>query len=57
VKQETLDWLSKNPFYTDRFMYWVGPRCLKSSISDAAKECRLDWKIVKDLEKEYMKQQ
>ncbi len=57
VKQETLDWLSKNPFYTDRFMYWVGRRCRKSSISDVAKECRLDWKTVKDLEKEYMKEQ
>jgi len=38
-------------------MYWVGRRCRKSSISDVAKECRLDWKTVKELEKEYMKEQ
>jgi transposase len=57
VKQEKLDWIAKNPFYTQRFMYWVGRRCRSSSIKDVAKECRLDWKTVKDLEKEYMLEQ
>jgi transposase len=38
-------------------MYWGGRRCRKSSISDVTKVCRLDWKTVKDLEKEYMKEQ
>jgi len=57
VKQEKLDWLAKNPFYTERFMYWVGRHCRKSSIKDVAKECRLDWKTVKELEKQYMQEQ
>lgn len=57
VKQEKLNWLAKNPFYTERFMYWVGRRCRSSSIKDVAKECRLDWKTVKELEKEYMREQ
>ena len=27
VKQETLDWLADNPFYTKRFAFFVGRRC------------------------------
>lgn len=57
MRQEKLDWLSDNPFYTKRFMYWVGKRCRSSSIKDVAKECHLDWKTVKELEKQYMKEQ
>ena len=57
VKQEKLDWIANNPFYTDRFKYWVGRRCRASSIKDVAKECKLDWKTVKELEKEYMSEQ
>ena len=57
MKQEKLDWLAKNPFYTERFMYWVGKRCRSSSIKDVAKECKLDWKTIKELEKEYMREQ
>ena len=57
VKQEQLDWLADNPFYTKRFAYWVGRRCRVSTIKDVAKECRLDWKTVKELEKQYMREQ
>lgn len=57
VKQEKLDWLADNPFFTKRFMYWVGKRCRVSTIKDVACECRLDWKTVKSLEKEYMREQ
>jgi len=57
VKQEKLDWLADNPFYTERFMYWVGRRCRVSTIKDVAKECRLDWKAVKELENQYMREQ
>jgi transposase len=57
VKQEKLEWLADNPFYTERFMYWVGRHCRRSSIKDVAKECRLDWKTVKELEKQYMREQ
>jgi transposase len=57
VKQEKLPWLSNNPFYTERFVYWVGRHCRASTIKDVAKECHLDWKTVKELEKLYMREQ
>jgi transposase len=56
VRQEPLEWLSKTPGYTKRFAYYVGKRCQSSSITDVAKELRLDWKTVKNLEKEYMQE-
>ena len=31
VKQEKLDWLADNPFYTKRFAFYVGRRCRSSS--------------------------
>jgi transposase len=57
VKQEKLDWLADNPFYTKRFAYHVGRRCRSSSIKDVAKEHHLDWHTVKALEKQYMREQ
>ncbi|MGB9693370.1 MAG: transposase family protein, partial [Fervidobacterium sp.] len=57
MKQERLDWLADNPFYTKRFAYYVGRRCRSSSIKAVAKELHLDWKTVKDLEKQYMQEQ
>jgi transposase len=57
VKRESLDFLSDNPFYTKRFSYYVGRRCRASSIKDIAKELRLDWHTVKELEKQYMREQ
>ena len=32
VKQERLDWLADNPFYTKRFAFYVGRRCRDSAI-------------------------
>lgn len=58
VKQEKFAWLSKrNSFYTERFAYYVGKRCRSQTITDVARELRLDWKTVKELEKEYMEEQ
>jgi transposase len=57
VKTEKLDWLSDNPFYTKRFAFYVGRRCRASAIKDVAHELHLDWKTVKDLDKQYMKEQ
>ena len=57
VKTEKLKWLSANPFYTKRFAYFVGRKCKRSSIKDVARELRLNWKIVKSLEKQYMREQ
>ena len=57
VKQEKLEWLGKNPFYTKRFFIFVGRRCRAATIKDVAKELRLNWKTVKDLDKQYMEEQ
>ena len=54
VKREQLDFLAGNPFYTKRFGHYIGERCRSSSIKDVAREFRLDWQTVKNLEKEYM---
>lgn len=54
---ETLDWLSKNTKVTRRFMLLIGRRCHESSIKSIAEEYRMDWKTVKDLDKEYMELQ
>lgn len=54
VKQEKLAFLANNPFYSKRFNYYVGKRCASSTIQDVAKELHLDWKTVKELEKQYM---
>ena len=57
VKREQLGFLAQNSFYTKRFAYYVGQRCRSSSIRDVAKELRLDWHTVKELDKEYMRAQ
>ena len=57
VKQERLDFLAANPFYTKRFAFYVGRRCRASPIRDVAKELRLDWHTVKALEQQYMHEQ
>ncbi len=57
MKQEKLPWLANNPFYTKRFAYYVGRRCRSATVRDVARELRLDWKTVKSLEMEYMREQ
>jgi len=57
VKTEDIPWLAGSAFYTKRLMFHIGRRCRQSSISDVAKEHRLDWKSVKTLEKQYMEEQ
>ena len=57
VKTKELSWLADNPFYTKRFAFYVGRRCRSSTIHDVAQELHLDWKTVKDLEKQYMSEQ
>jgi len=57
VKQEKLDWLADSPFYTKRFAFYIGRRCRSSSIQDVAKEHFLDWRTVKTLEMQYMREQ
>jgi transposase len=57
VKREGLKFLADNPFYTKRFAYYVGRRCRTATIQDIAKELKLDWHTVKELDKQYMKAQ
>ena len=57
VKQEKLPWLANNLFYTKRFAFYVGRRCRSATVRDVARELRLDWKTVKSLEMEYMREQ
>lgn len=56
VKQEKLEFLADNPFYTKRFTFYVGKRCNTQTIKDVADEMRLDWKTVKELEKQYLRE-
>jgi transposase len=57
VKRERLEFLADNPFYTSRFAYYVGRRCRTATVQDIAKELKLDWHTVKELDKQYMKAQ
>jgi transposase len=57
VKQERLSFLADNRAYTKRFAFYVGKRCRSSSIKDIAKEMNLHWETVKELDKQYMKEQ
>ncbi|MDP2207267.1 MAG: helix-turn-helix domain-containing protein [Bacteroidota bacterium] len=57
MKQEKIDWISNNPFYTKRFSYYVGRKCRSMTIRDVSRELKLDWHTVKVLEKEYMQEQ
>jgi transposase len=57
VKCERLAFLADNPFYTQRFAYYVGRRCRSATIKDIAEELRLDWDAVKELDKQYMRAQ
>ena len=57
VKRERLDFLADNSRYTRRFAFYVGKRCRSASIKDIAEELVLDWHTVKDLEKQYMREQ
>jgi transposase len=57
VKQERLPWLADAPGYTKRFAFAVGRRCRAASLRDVAKELHLDWKTVKALEMQYMREQ
>ncbi len=57
VKQETLNWLSKNAHQTKRYMFYIGRRCQKETIQGISKDQRLDWKTVKNIDKQYMQEQ
>jgi hypothetical protein len=57
VRQESLSLLADNRSYTKRFVFYVGRRCRAWTIKNIAQERHLDWHTVKDLEKQYMREQ
>ena len=57
VKNEQLDWLADNPLYTKRFAFFVGRRCRQTPLTEVAEELFLDWHAVKELDKQYMREQ
>jgi transposase len=57
VKRERLDWLADNPLYTKRFAFYVGRRCRESTVRAVAEELHLNWHTVKELDKQYMREQ
>lgn len=57
VKQERLEFLSSNSKFTRRLALAVGGLCRTMPIKEVAKRMHLDWHTVKELEKEYMREQ
>lgn len=57
VRREQLDFLADNPLYTKRFAWYVGRRCRSSTVKEVAKELKLHWGSVKELDKDYMRRQ
>jgi transposase len=57
VKQERPAWLADSPFYTKRFAFAIGRRCRAAALQDVAQEFHLNWKTVKALEVQYMREQ
>jgi transposase len=57
VKRERLDFLADNARFSKRFAFSVGRRCRQASIRDVAKEPKLDWNTVKELEMQSMRAQ
>jgi transposase len=57
VVQEELDFIADCPLYTKRFAFHVGRQCQHSTIQDVAREHHLHWETVKELEKQYMREQ
>jgi transposase len=57
VKRERLELLGSNTHHTARFARYVGRRCASGTIKDIAEELHLSWHAVKELDKQYMREQ
>ena len=57
MKRERLEWLADNPLYTKRFAFFVGRHCRATTVKEVAEELFLDWHTVKELDKQYMREQ
>jgi len=47
----------RQPVLHQALRYFVRPRCRQASIQDVANELHLDWHTVKELDKQYMREQ
>ena len=56
-EERTAGLLADNPLYTKRFAFFVGRRCRQTTIKEVAEELHLDWHAVKELDKQYMREQ
>jgi len=54
---EKLPWIAENGKYTKRFTFFIGRKCRTMTVKDVAKEQRIDWHTVKELDKQYMSEQ
>lgn len=57
VKQEKLPWVADTPFYPKRCALVVGRRCRTATIQDVARELQGNWRTVKELDKQYLREQ
>jgi len=57
VVREELKFIADCSLYTKRFSFHIGRQCRESSIKHVAREHRLHWGTVKELEKQYMQEQ
>ena len=57
MKQERLDFLASNKKFTKRLALSIGSLCRTMPIKEVAKRMNLDWHTVKELEKDYMREQ
>ena len=57
VKQERLELLATNTKFNKRLALSIGALCRAMPINDVAKRMNLDWHTVKQIEKDYMRQQ
>jgi transposase len=57
VKQERLDFLSSNSKFTKRLALSIGGLCRVMTVQDVARLMNLHWHTVKELDKDYMREQ
>ena len=57
VKQERLNFLSSNSKFTRRLALSIGALCRTMPIKEVARRMKLHWHTVKEIEKEYMREQ
>ena len=57
VRQERLEFLASNTKFTKRLALCIGGLCRTMPVNDVAKRMGLDWHTVKEIDKEYMREQ